>query len=165
MENFNIHDWQAKQRLVENDNEFKRLRYSSEFKFLDGLKADNKINRWGISSLQTQFGLSDEKAIEIFNLYTSSLREHHQGYDENILNLSIGEFLTILQHEDMNAYDAVEGYIEKYIPESGPEDEIDEASQAGTGASFDAGVGEGYATPNSFAKKDKRKNKKTKYQQ
>ena len=70
---FNIHDWQAKQRLVEND--FKRLRHPEEFKFLDGLKADNKINRWGITSLQTRFGLSDEKAIEIFNLYTSSLRD------------------------------------------------------------------------------------------
>ena len=71
---FNIHEWQAKQakqRLVEND--FKRLRHPEEFKFLDGLKADNKINRWGITSLQTRFGLSDEKAIEIFNLYTSSV--------------------------------------------------------------------------------------------
>ena len=35
------------------------------------------------------------------------------------------------------------------------EDDIDEASATGTGASFNAGSGEGYMTPNAFKKKNK----------
>lgn len=44
------------------------------------------------------------------------------------------------------------------------EDELDEASVTGTGASFSAGAGEGYATPNAFANDDDWKNKNTKYE-
>ena len=36
------------------------------------------------------------------------------------------------------------------------EEEIDEMNTTGTGASFNAGAGEGYATPNAFKKKRKR---------
>jgi len=36
------------------------------------------------------------------------------------------------------------------------EDDIDEASMTGTGASFNAGSGEGYMTPNAFKKKKKK---------
>ncbi len=35
------------------------------------------------------------------------------------------------------------------------EEDIDEASATGTGASFNAGAGEGYMTPNAFKKKNK----------
>ena len=36
------------------------------------------------------------------------------------------------------------------------EDDIDEASMTGTGASFTAGSGAGYMTPNAFKKKKKK---------
>ena len=39
---------------------------------------------------------------------------------------------------------------------------IDEANMTGTGASFSAGAGEGYATPRAFGRKGK-ENKATKY--
>ena len=44
------------------------------------------------------------------------------------------------------------------------EDELDEQSVTGAGASFSAGAGEGYATPNAFANDDDWKNKNTKYE-
>ena len=44
------------------------------------------------------------------------------------------------------------------------EGELDEANMTGTGASFSAGDGEGYATPNAFDKKGKWKNKNIVYE-
>ena len=40
------------------------------------------------------------------------------------------------------------------------EEELDEQNTTGTGTSFNAGDGEGYSTPNAFAKKGKWKGKK-----
>ncbi len=45
------------------------------------------------------------------------------------------------------------------------DEELDEQNVTGTGASFNAGDGEGYATPNAFAKKGKWKGKKAVYEQ
>ena len=161
---FNIHDWQAKQakqRLVEND--FKRLRHPEEFKFLDGLKADNKINRWGITSLQTRFGLSDEKAIEIFNLYTSSVGDRAlptQGEDMNEslnpeVSRSLDKFIRAMADRyDYSMQDAV--YAIMAALKQRNYEFIDEMNTTGTGASFNAGSGEGYMTPNAFKKKKKK---------
>ena len=41
------------------------------------------------------------------------------------------------------------------LPEPKPEEELDEANMTGTGASFNAGSGEGYMTPKAFKKKRK----------
>ena len=151
---FNIHDWQDKQRLVENNNDFERLRYPKHFKFLDGLKADNKINRWGITSLQTKFNLSDEKAIEIFNLYTSSLKEHHGDEEFPGKDLSAFDLLDKIKTSDPELYSKLESFMKK----------MDENS-LGTGTSISADTGPAYATPKAFAKDDKWKNKTYKYEQ
>ena len=45
------------------------------------------------------------------------------------------------------------------------EEELDEMNMTGTGASFNAGSGEGYATPSAFAKKGKWKRKNEKYEE
>ena len=48
----------------------------------------------------------------------------------------------------------VKDYLSNYDASRGDED-IDEASMTGTGASFNAGEGEGYMTPRAFKKKNK----------
>jgi len=161
---FNIHEWQAKQakqRLVEND--FKGLRHPEEFKFLDGLKADNKINRWGITSLQTRFGLSDEKAIEIFNLYTSSVGDRAlptRGEDMNEslnpeVSRSLDKFIRAMADRyDYTMQDAV--YAIMAALKQRNYDGLEEMNTTGGGASFNAGSGEGYMTPNAFKKKKKK---------
>jgi len=85
--NFNIHDWQAKQRLAEDKNE----------------------------SLQ----ISQEEMEEL----------HKNGK----VRLKDGSILAFIK-----------------------EDELDEINTTGTGASFNAGSGEGYATPFAFKKKKKK---------
>ena len=161
---FNIHDWQAnqtKKRL--NENDFKRLRHPEEFKFLDGLKADNKINRWGITSLQTRFGLSDEKAIEIFNLYTSSVGDRAlptRGEDMNEslnpeVSRSLDKFIRAMADRyDYTMQDAV--YAIMAALKQRNYDGLEEMNTTGTGASFNAGSGEGYMTPYAFKKKKKK---------
>ena len=82
---FNIHDWQAKQRLTEN------------------------------------------KSLEI------SSEEMEQLHKNGKIKLKDGSVLVFVKEEDM-----------------------DEISTTGTGASFNAGSGEAYATPYAFKKKRKR---------
>ena len=83
---FNIHDWQAKQRLAEDEN--KNLQISQE-----------------------------------------EMEELHKN---GKVRLKDGSILSFIK-----------------------EDELDEMSTTGTGASFNAGSGEGYATPYAFKKKRK----------
>jgi len=83
---FNIHDWQAKQRLAEDEDK----------------------------SLQ----ISQEEMEEL----------HKNGK----VRLKDGSILAFIK-----------------------EDELEEMNTTGTGASFNAGAGEGYATPNAFKKKRK----------
>ena len=85
---FNIHDWQAKQRLAEDENK----------------------------SLQ----ISQEEMEEL----------HKNGK----VKLKDGSMLFFVK-----------------------EDDVDEANMTGTGASFNAGSGEGYATPYAFKKKRKKR--------
>ena len=85
---FNIHDWQAKQKLAEDKDK----------------------------SLQ----ISQEEMEEL----------HKNGK----VKLKDGSILAFIK-----------------------EDELDEMSTTGTGASFNAGSGEGYATPYAFKKKRKNK--------
>ena len=85
--NFNIHDWQAKQRLVEDE----------------------------------------DKSLQI------SQKEMEELHKNGKIRLKDGSILTFIK-----------------------EDELDEMNTTGTGASFNAGSGEGYATPYAFKKKRKK---------
>jgi len=95
---FNIHDWQAKQRLIKEN--------------IDGKKSMEEFIK------VVEKAPNSEEIFEKFENWVES-------FAPGLLNRDLSEY-------------------------------IDEINATGTGASFNAGAGEGYATPNAFKKKRKR---------
>jgi hypothetical protein len=80
------------------------------------------------------------------------MNEHHAGdYNPGFLKQSVNTFLDKLKKKDKTDYNKVEKIMEKYFSAK----KANEASMTGTGASFQAGDGEGYMTPKAFKKKRK----------
>ena len=210
---FSIHDWQAKQRLKEQERPF--FANQKYYDLLNDLRDEGHLHRYGIIQLQMQFGLSEEEAQKIYNQYKEDLKaeqpdaydfymkdlnealnpevsqkvnafikamakrydyseqdavfaimaalkqrdfdgmnEHHAGdYNPGFLKQSVNTFLDKLKKKTKEGkdYKTVEKIMEKYFSAK----KKNEASMTGTGASFNAGVGMGYATPKAFKKKQK----------
>ena len=104
---FDIHDWQAKQKLVENE--------------LDNMFGGNPLD---------QFPSTDKK--ETIEVSQEEMEELHKN---GKVRLKDGSILAFIK-----------------------EDELDEANVTGGNASFQAGTGAAYATPNAFKKKKKEVN-------
>ena len=104
---FDIHDWQAKQKLAENE--------------LDNMFGGNPLD---------QFPSIDKK--ETIEVSQEEMEELHKN---GKVRLKDGSILAFIK-----------------------EDELDEMSVTGTGASFQAGTGAAYATPKAFKKKKKEVN-------
>ena len=84
----------------------------------------------------------------------SEIDEHHAGdYKPGFLKQTVNTFLDKLKKKTKEGkdYKTVEKIMEKYFSAK----KKNEASMTGTGASFNAGVGMGYATPKAFKKKNK----------
>jgi 4-diphosphocytidyl-2C-methyl-D-erythritol kinase len=80
--------------------------------------------------------------------------EHHgDDFPKGLLKKSVNKFLNDLKKKNEKDYDKVEDIIKKHF-------NVDEASMTGTGASFQAGSGEGYMSPRAFGD-DKKKKLKT----
>ena len=80
------------------------------------------------------------------------LEEHHAGdYKPGFLKQSVSTFLDKLKKKNEADYNKVEKIMEKYFSAK----KQNEISTTGGGASFQAGSGEGYATPYAFKKKRK----------
>ena len=82
------------------------------------------------------------------------VNEHHAGdYKPGFLKQSVNTFLDKLKKKTKEGkdYKTVEKIMEKYFSAK----KKNEASMTGTGASFNAGAGMGYATPKAFKKKNK----------
>ena len=210
---FSIHDWQAKQRLKEQERPF--FANQKYYDLLNDLRDEGHLHRYGVTQLQMQFGLSEEEAQKIYNQYKEDLKaeqpdaydfymkdlnealnpevsqkvnafikamakrydyseqdavfaimaalkqrdfdgmnEHHAGdYNPGFLKQSVNTFLDKLKKKTKEGkdYKTVEKIMEKYFSAK----KKNEASMTGTGASFNAGVGMGYATPKAFKKKNK----------
>ena len=87
------------------------------------------------------------------------LAEHHAGdYKPGFLKQSVNTFLDKLKKKTKEGkdYKIVEKIMEKYFSAK----KKNEISTLGTGASFQAGSGEGYATPYAFKKKRKKRKKR-----
>ena len=81
------------------------------------------------------------------------LKEHHAGdYKPGFLKQSVSTFLDKLKKKNEADYNKVEKIMEKHFSAK----KANEASTTGTGASFNAGSGEGYMTPKAFKKKRKK---------
>jgi hypothetical protein len=160
---FNIHDWQAKQRLNENEPPF--FANQKYYNLLNDLRDEGHLHRYGIIQLQMQFGLKEKEAQEIYNEYIEDLKaEQPDAADFYLKDLNeslnpevskkVDSFIKAMaKRYDYSEQDAVFAIMAALKQRS-----MDEASMTGTGASFQAGVGAGYATPYAFKKK--RKNKK-----
>tara|TARA_Y100000592_G_C5376052_1_gene271008 strand:- start:230 stop:526 length:297 start_codon:yes stop_codon:yes gene_type:complete len=82
------------------------------------------------------------------------LEEHHSGdYKPGFLKQTVSKFLDKLKEANETDYNKVEKIMEKHFS---AKKEMDEMSVTGTGASFQAGSGEGYMTPYAFKKKRKK---------
>ena len=197
---FNIHDWQAKQHLVENDEYQKRqdamtpgknpdffydddsifgkLRKDPDYIKKINAKAtadkskeknidenlnpevSRNVNKF-IKAMADRYKYSEQDAV--FAIMAAlkqrdfdGLDEHHAGdYNPGFLKQSVNTFLDKLKKKTNEGpdYETVEKIMEKHFS---AKKEVDEASMTGTGASFNAGSGEGYMTPYAFKKKKKK---------
>jgi len=94
--------------------------------------------------------LTDDE-IRGFKLKEENIDEHHgDDFPKDLLDKTFNSFLNKLKKKNETDYNKVEDIVKKHFS-------VDEASMIGTGASFQAGAGEAYATPYAFKKKNKRK--------
>ena len=116
------------------------------------------VNRF-IKGIAQKYSYSEQDAV--FAIMAAlrqrdfdGLEEHHAGdYKPGFLKQSVNTFLDKLKKKTKEGkdYKTVEKIMEKYFSAK----KKNEASMTGTGASFNAGAGMGYATPKAFKKKNK----------
>lgn len=123
---FDIHEWQAKQRLAE-ENKKETLAISSEE--MEQLHKTGKVRLKDGSLLVFAGDLNVKEEVEA---------------SDSMSNNDIAALEKIIRNYDM-------GKIQKVIKILS--DKINEMSTTGTGTSFQAGSGEAYATPKAFKKK------------
>ena len=160
---FNIHDWQASQGLNENTGQYYYVVYNDgdTKKFLEGPLGGGAHGplSYTLETAQAE-AAKRNKSAQTNNYYASDRKmdpiEEHHGDDEFPgKDMTAFDLLDKLKSDNIDLYNQLEDYMKK----------MDEASHIGTGTSFNAGSGEGYATPKAFSKKGKWKNKEYKYQQ
>ena len=156
---FDIQEWIAKQRLAEQDD------------FTPDLEDDDlkrsKIQQMMAKEKESEYELSDQEKDKLHDMvieFARKLTDVRGG------NYSGDKLLAALQHVTLEI-ENLEPMIyddedEDGIPDvvDNDEEELDEQNVTGGGASFNAGDGAGYATPNAFANdEDDWKNKNSNY--
>ena len=104
--------------------------------------------------MDKKFNIHDWQAKQRLSEHNKKLDEHHAGdYNPGFLKQSVNTFLDKLKKKTKEGkdYKIVEKIMEKYFSAK----KQNEISTTGGGASFQAGSGEGYATPYAFKKKRK----------
>ena len=167
---FDIHEWKAKQRLAEVDN------------FTPDLEDDelkrSKIQQMMAKEKESEYELSDEEKdnlTDMTNEFVRKLTDVRGGNYSGDRLLAALQFV-ILNIQDMEPmlYTDTDGDGTPDVVDNDDEGfpfgdpladfpELEEQNVTGTGTSFNAGDGEGYATPNAFAKKGKWKRKNEKH--
>lgn len=169
---FDIHDWQAKQRLTEDQ----RSMSNADIRALQTVISNYSLNKVlnTLAVIVDKIGKHDEadmvqklanqiqdfsdtmdKYEKRYGMPSSGeveekIDEHHgDDFPKGLLKKSVNSFLGQLKKKSEIDYDKVEDIMKKHF-------NIDEMSTTGTGASFQAGSGEGYMTPNAFKKKNKK---------
>jgi hypothetical protein len=176
---FNIHDWQAKRRLIEGDPEAVKGKHYPDEKTVKKLKkgpyspggqnahldeslnpeVSKMVNRF-IKGIAQKYSYSEQDAV--FAIMAAlkqrdfdGVNEHHAGdYNPGFLKQSVSTFLDKLKKktDEGKDYETVEKIMEKHFSAK----KKNEASMTSTGASFNAGTGAAYATPRAFKKKNKK---------
>jgi len=127
---FNIHDWQAKQRQQRLTEAGMDTPGGNPEYFYDDDSIFAKLRK-------------DPDYIKKLNAKNAK-KEHHNDEDFPGKDLSAWDLLDKLKKGNEDLYNKVEIFMKS----------MDE-NTTGTGASFNAGSGEGYMTPNAFKKKKK----------
>ena len=165
---FNIHEWQASRRQKRLDEvQIKKVVDQSMSndhigKLMDVIRNNDlgkTLNTIAVIVDQTG-GMPEGAAQMIADIVPKvasekELDEHHAGdYKPGFLKQSVNTFLDKLKKKTKEGrdYKIVEKIMEKYFSAK----KQNEASTTGTGASFQAGSGEGYMTPFAFKKKRKK---------
>ena len=136
---FNIHEWQAKQRLLNEE------------------RSQESMSNADIRALQTVVGeYSLNKILNTISVIADRVGKHDEADMIKNLASKIDDYEDLsLEPEEEDSYrDMIQG---KYSDDDLKlEPELDEASTTGGGTSFQAGAGAGYATPYAFKKKRKK---------
>ncbi len=159
---FNIHEWQAKQRLSEQDD------------FTPDLE-DDDLKRSKVQQMMAKekpktpqevpSGTLNKAVKDLAEMYSygeilDALKVFYTDNDElpfaEMAKKHAKEFRDFLDNDD-------EGF--PFGDPLADFPELEENNMTGGGASFNAGAGEGYATPNAFAKKSNWKRKNEKYEE
>ena len=207
---FNIHEWQAKQRLAEQDDftpdlEDDELKRGAIRQMMDKEKSKTpqeapigtlrktiedlaEIYSYGeiLDSLKVFYTDNDEKEFaemakkpakefrDFLGPDVDSPSEEYSKIEKAWDNLDRSEQKSII--DDVLSGEARPDEYEKSFDQLSDENEefesaitnylgLDEQNVTGTGASFNAGDGAGYATPNAFAKKSNWRRKNEKYEE
>jgi len=137
---FNIHDWQAKQRLNENLNP----------------EVSRKVDGF-IKAMADRYNYSEQDAV--FAIMAALKQRNFDGVNEaeGVKHYTKdGKEWTGPTHKMPNGKLMTQNPHNEDSEELFHKEDLDEMSTLGTGASFNAGSGEGYMTPNAFKKKKKK---------
>ena len=151
---FNIHDWQAnqiKKRLTEQNDD-----RPPNWKELPGYNPDAF---YGPDSVIAKMRGADKPSQE--SMSNATIKALQVAVSDYSLNTILTRLAVIVdqtgKHDEADMIKKLADQIENLDPSAGitlnPTD-MDENTTGG-GASFSAGNGEGYATPNAFKKKNK----------
>ena len=157
---FNIHDWQAKQRQQRLDEQYyvtvnrgrgsgKRLVRSAESDY----EEPRVFSSYGEAEAYVKQAKSGGATPgQIASYWVSD--ENMNRIEDPVVAKGDGMEITKKEMEMLHKNGKVrlkDGSLLVFMKE----EDIDEASATGTGASFNAGAGEGYMTPKAFKKKNK----------
>jgi hypothetical protein len=185
---FDIHEWQAKQRLAENDDYQKRQDAQTPGKNPDAFYGDGSLDKLRKSnaknakkdvaeSLNPEVSRALDRFIRtmadkydysmqdaVYAIMAALKQRNYDGLGEasmtgtdNLEGIKKGKMVHLNQYfEDIGKMKLGDGTIDiGYAKIDLVPGNLEEMSATGTGASFNAGAGEGYMTPNAFKKKRK----------
>jgi len=151
---------------VKNDEQvYAKMARKHAKEFRDFLDDEDELDEEMLMEEENIPELSDQEKDNLHDMvieFARKLTDVRGGnYSGNKL-LAALQYVTLeIENLEPMIYDDEDG---DGIPDAvDDEDDLDEANVTGTGTTFNAGDGEGYATPNAFAKKGKWKNKNKKY--
>jgi len=138
---FNIHDWQAKQaKQLLNEEEVTQFGGGSNI-IPDKVDSQGR-NTWGDKVGYAEDEIEDEISKYIGLTFASWMSPDHPPFAQEYAKPPYIDKL-------------VKGIMGILPARMSKSEHMEEMNTTGTGASFNAGSGEGYMTPNAFKKKNK----------
>ena len=152
---FNIHDWQAKQRLAENYSDKEESMSNEDIAALQRI-----VSKYNMGKIQNVIKIFADRMNEMDIIGIDAINEGHglSKDDMKILKTLVNQIKqgTISSKMSKDFIKVLGFLVKSNIEQEKTKDLSKEASMTGTGASFQAGAGEAYATPFAFRKKRKK---------